>query len=52
MVAGLIVMTGIWGWTSVAFTWYVLIGATTTCLVAWLLARTLPASGAMRDPAA
>ena len=41
MIAGLAVMTVVWGWTSVAFTWYVLIGATTTCLVAWLLSVTL-----------
>jgi SSS family transporter len=44
MVAGLIVMTIVWGWTAVAFTWYVFIGAVTTCLVAWLLSRVLPPS--------
>lgn len=40
MVAGLIVMTGVWAWTPVAFTWYVFIGAVTTCAVAWLLSLT------------
>jgi SSS family transporter len=49
MVAGLVVMTGVWWWTTVAFTWYVLIGAVTTCLSAWLLSRTLPPS---RQPTA
>jgi SSS family transporter len=44
MVAGLIVMTVVWWWTAVAFTWYVFIGAVTTCLVAWLLSRVLPPS--------
>lgn len=42
MVAGLVVMTWVWGWTLIAFTWYVLIGATTTCAVAWLMSRMLP----------
>lgn len=37
MIAGLITMTAVWGWTRVAFTWYVFIGASTTCLTAWLL---------------
>jgi Na+/proline symporter len=36
MVAGLVTMTAVWLWTSVAFTWYVLIGALTTCAVAWI----------------
>jgi solute:Na+ symporter, SSS family len=36
MIAGLATMTAVWGWTSVAFTWYVFIGAMTTCVVAWL----------------
>ena len=39
MVAGLMVMTVVWGWTTVAFTWYVFIGAATTTLVAWLTQR-------------
>jgi SSS family solute:Na+ symporter len=46
MIAGLITMTGVWGWTRVAFTWYVFIGASTTCLVAWLI------STLSREPAA
>jgi SSS family transporter len=41
MIAGLITMTAVWGWTSVAFTWYVFIGAVTTCAVAWLMSRAL-----------
>jgi SSS family solute:Na+ symporter len=48
MIVGLVTMTGVWGWTNVAFTWYVFIGATTTCGVAWLLARLSPAA-ARRD---
>ncbi len=36
MLAGLLAMTAVWLWTSVAFTWYVLIGALTTCAVAWM----------------
>ena len=39
MLAGLIVMTVVWGWTSVAFTWYVFIGAATTTSVAWIAQR-------------
>jgi solute:Na+ symporter, SSS family len=35
MVAGLAVMTVVWGWTPIAFTWYVFIGAATTVAVAW-----------------
>jgi solute:Na+ symporter, SSS family len=34
MIAGLIVMTAVWWATPIAFTWYVLIGAVTTCIVA------------------
>jgi Na+/proline symporter len=37
MIAGLVVMTVVWAATSVAFTWYVFIGAVTTCGVALLL---------------
>jgi len=36
MLAGLAVMTLVWGWTTVAFTWYVFIGASTAVGVAWL----------------
>jgi SSS family transporter len=42
MVAGLVTMTGVWAWTSVAFTWYVFIGATTTMIVAWVASRVSP----------
>jgi SSS family transporter len=37
MLAGLVVMSVVWAWTPVAFTWYVFIGSLTTCLTAWLL---------------
>jgi solute:Na+ symporter, SSS family len=40
MIAGLITMTVVWGWTSVAFTWYVFIGAVTTCAIAWIASLT------------
>jgi hypothetical protein len=40
MIAGLGVMTGVWGWTTIAFTWYVFIGAMTTVGVAWLASLT------------
>jgi SSS family transporter len=36
MIAGLIVMTAVWWTLPVAFPWYVVIGAATTCLVAGL----------------
>jgi Na+/proline symporter len=36
MLGGLVAMTFVWGWTPVAFTWYVFIGASTTMAVAWL----------------
>lgn len=36
MIAGLVVMTIVWGWTTVAFTWYVFIGAAMTVAVAWI----------------
>jgi SSS family transporter len=39
MLAGLIVMTVVWGWTPIAFTWYIFIGATTTAAVAFLAHR-------------
>ena len=44
MIAGLIVMTAVWWGTSVAFTWYVLIGAVTTCLVALIVRALAPAA--------
>ncbi|MEO7132689.1 MAG: sodium:solute symporter [Vicinamibacterales bacterium] len=36
MIAGLVVMTAVWWGTPIAFTWYVLIGAVTTCAVAFI----------------
>jgi Na+/proline symporter len=45
MVAGLAVMVAVWWATPIAFTWYVLIGAVTTCLVA-VIARSLAPSAA------
>jgi len=36
MLAGLAVMTDVWARTTIAFTWYVFIGAFTTVAVAWL----------------
>jgi Na+/proline symporter len=36
MLAGLAVMTLVWGWSPIAFTWYIFIGAATTVAVAWL----------------
>jgi SSS family transporter len=39
MATGLAVMTAVWWGTPIAFTWYVLIGAATTCGTAFLLAR-------------
>jgi SSS family solute:Na+ symporter len=47
MVAGLLVMAVVWWTTPVAFTWYVLIGAATTILVASVSLVTTPA----RQPA-
>ena len=45
MIVGLVTMTAVWGWTRVAFTWYVFIGAATTCLIAWLLTTLSSARG-------
>jgi SSS family solute:Na+ symporter len=42
MIAGLIVMTAVWWASPIAFTWYVLIGAVTTCAIAWLSRRLWP----------
>ncbi len=42
MATGLGVMTAVWSGTPVAFTWYVLIGAATTCGTAFLLSRLWP----------
>jgi solute:Na+ symporter, SSS family len=43
MVAGLLTMTAVWAWTTVAFTWYVFIGATVTCSIAWVTSLVAPA---------
>ena len=43
MIVGLVVMFAVWWATPVAFTWYVLIGAVTTCLVALVSSRVSPA---------
>lgn len=42
MIAGLVVMTAVWWATPIAFTWYVLIGAVTTCGVAFLSRAAAP----------
>lgn len=42
MLTGLAVMTAVWWATPVAFTWYVLIGAVTTCAVALAASRVIP----------
>jgi SSS family solute:Na+ symporter len=47
MIAGLVVMTAVWGATSIAFTWYVFIGAFTTCGLAWLVSKLVPATVAL-----
>jgi Na+/proline symporter len=39
MIAGLAMMATVWWATPVAWTWYVAIGAVTTCLGAWVFAR-------------
>jgi Na+/proline symporter len=46
MIAGLAVMTVVWWFTPVAFTWYVLIGAATTGVVALVSSRLVPAPAA------
>jgi SSS family solute:Na+ symporter len=42
MLAGLLLMAVVWWATPIAWTWYVLIGATTTIAVAWLARAALP----------
>lgn len=42
MLTGLAVMTAVWWGTSAAFTWYVLIGAVTTCVVALAVSKVAP----------
>ncbi len=48
MLAGLAVMTAVWWATPVAFTWYVLIGAVTTCVVALAASLVRPAPATAR----
>jgi hypothetical protein len=36
MIAGLVVITVVWWATPIAFTWYLIIGAGTTCAVAFM----------------
>ena len=42
MVVGLAAMLAVWGLTTVAFTWYVFIGASTTIATAWTMSRLRP----------
>ena len=42
MLAGLLIVTAVWWGTTVAFTWYVLIGAATTCTVAQIMSAVAP----------
>jgi SSS family transporter len=42
MIAGLVAMSGVWAFTPTAWTWYVFIGAVTTVVTAWTLARVTP----------
>ena len=44
MIAGLIVMTAVWWATPIGFTWYVLIGASTTTAVAFIARALSPAA--------
>jgi solute:Na+ symporter, SSS family len=46
MMAGLAAMVAVWLWTTVAWTWYVFVGASMTIGVAWALSLVLP-----REPA-
>ncbi len=49
MLAGLAVMTAVWWGTAVAFTWYVPIGAVTTCAVALVMSAVMPRPAATRS---
>jgi Na+/proline symporter len=42
MIAGLLVMTAVWWDGKIAFTWYVLIGSVTTCLIALVVSVAAP----------
>jgi SSS family solute:Na+ symporter len=48
MIAGLIVMTAVWWGSTIAFTWYLSIGALTTCAVAFIAKALSPVA---RQPA-
>jgi Na+/proline symporter len=48
MLAGLIVMTVVWGWTPLAFTWYIFIGASATVASAWVAHAISPSRSAQR----
>jgi Na+/proline symporter len=43
MIAGLIVIAVVWWATPIAFTWYLIIGAGTTCAAAFVVRATVPA---------
>lgn len=43
MIAGLLVITAVWWATPIAFTWYLIIGAGTTCAVAFVAQAMTPA---------
>jgi Na+/proline symporter len=43
MIAGLIVIAVVWWTTPIAFTWYLIIGAGTTCAAAFVVRATVPA---------
>jgi hypothetical protein len=42
MIVGLIVINGVWLRAPIAFTWYVLIGAVSTCLAALIFTTLSP----------
>jgi Na+/proline symporter len=48
MLAGLVAMTVIWGWTPIAFTWYIFIGASITAIVAFTAHAFVPPQVARR----
>jgi solute:Na+ symporter, SSS family len=41
MIVGLLTMVVVWGWTPIAWTWYVFIGSSVTVAVAWTLSFVL-----------
>ena len=50
MIAGLIVMTAVWWDGKIAFTWYVLIGSVTTCVVALVVSTLGPRRAVSVNP--